>query len=161
MLVVICLDIHTVYISPKQYGLLLGVFGFQTWFAPRTLPYFIQASISPVILDHAGSGSSELWGWVCWFVLGMERWRRQNAEPQDEEAEMSAWKVFGIPLRGSSWLRKKFWKGDVVSQQILWRGKVPQFNDGDDSRTLSLYLYGVYDLYGACRQCGKVERVLN
>lgn len=26
---------------------------------------------------------------------------------------------------------------------------------------LSLYLYGVYDLYGACRQCGKVERVLN
>lgn len=29
---------------------------------------------------------------------GMERWRRQNAEPQDEEAEMSAWKVcLGFP----------------------------------------------------------------
>lgn len=60
MLVVICLDTHNVYISPKQYGLLLGVFGFQTWFAPRTLLYFIQASISPGIFDHAGSGSSEL-----------------------------------------------------------------------------------------------------
>lgn len=38
---------------------------------------------------------------------------------------------------------------------------MPQFNDRDDSRTLSLYLYGVYDFYGAHRQCGKVERVLN
>lgn len=60
MLVVICLDIHTVYISPKQYGLLLGVFGLQAWFAPRTLLYLIQASISPGIFDHTGSGSSEL-----------------------------------------------------------------------------------------------------
>lgn len=138
-LVVICLDIHTVYISAQTVWTALRCLWIPDLVCPKNSALLYSGQYLPGILDHAGSGSSELWGWSV--LIRAVEWRGGGGRMQNLRMKRLKW-VLGRcvwdSLRGSSWLRRKLERRCCFPIDTMeGRG---QLSDGDDSRTLSLHL---------------------